>query len=114
MDAQQMIARRIGRELRNGMLVNLGIGIPTTVANYVPANVHVHFQSENGLIGTGPVAEQGMIQVRLTDAGGRPVTALRGACAFYSAMSLGLMRGGHMDIKDLGALQVKKRGLHEN
>jgi acetate CoA/acetoacetate CoA-transferase beta subunit len=114
MDAQQIIARRIARELRNGMLVNLGIGIPTQVANYVPAGVHVFFQSENGLIGTGPVAEQGFVQARLTDAGGRPVTALPGACAFDSAMSFGLIRGGHLDMTVLGGLQVDQRGMLAN
>jgi acetate CoA/acetoacetate CoA-transferase beta subunit len=114
MDPQTIIAKRIGRELRDGMLVNLGIGIPTQVANYVPAGMHVFFQSENGLIGTGPVAEQGRIQTRLTDAGGRPVTALPGACAFDSAMSFGLIRGGHLDMTVLGALQVDERGLLAN
>jgi acetate CoA/acetoacetate CoA-transferase beta subunit len=114
MDAQTIIAKRIARELRPGMLVNLGIGIPTQVANYVPAGVHVYFQSENGLIGTGPVAEQGLAQTRLTDAGGRPVTALPGACAFDSAMSFGLIRGGHLDMTVLGALQVDERGLLAN
>ena len=76
MDAQEIIARRIARELKTGMLVNLGIGIPTMVANYVPDNVKIFFQSENGLIGTGPIPEQGMGHRLLTDAGGRPVTAL--------------------------------------
>ena len=114
MDAQTIIAKRIARELRPGMLVNLGIGIPTQVANYVPSGVHVFFQSENGLIGTGPVAEQGLTQARLTDAGGRPVTALPGACAFDSAMSFGLIRGGHLDMTVLGALQVDQRGLLAN
>ena len=114
MDAQTIIAKRIGRELRPGMLVNLGIGIPTQVANYVPAGVSVFFQSENGLIGTGPVADQGFTQARLTDAGGRPVTALPGACAFDSAMSFGLIRGGHLDMTVLGALQVDQRGLLAN
>jgi acetate CoA/acetoacetate CoA-transferase beta subunit len=114
MDAQEIIARRIARELRNGMLVNLGIGIPTQVANYVPADVHVFFQSENGLIGTGPVAEQGFVQARLTDAGGRPVSALPGACVFDSAMSFGLIRGGHVDMTVLGALQVDQCGLLAN
>ena len=73
------------------MLVNLGIGIPTLVANYVPAGIHVFFQSENGLIGTGPVPEQGMALAMLTDAGGRPVTALPGASSFDSAMSFALI-----------------------
>ena len=68
MDAQTIIAKRIARELRAGMLVNLGIGIPTKVANFVPAGVQVFFQSENGLIGTGAVPEQGLVQARLTDA----------------------------------------------
>ena len=110
MDPQTLIAKRIARELRTGMLVNLGIGIPTLVSNYVPSGVHVYFQSENGLIGTGPVAEQGFAQARLTDAGGRPVTALPGACAFDSAMSFGLIRGGHLDMTVLGGLQVDERG----
>ena len=110
MDAQTVIAKRIAQELRTGMLVNLGIGIPTQVANYVPAGVHVFFQSENGLIGTGPVPEEGMTQPRLTDAGGRPVTALPGACAFDSAMSFGLIRGGHLDLTVLGGLQVDATG----
>jgi acetate CoA/acetoacetate CoA-transferase beta subunit len=114
MDAQTIIAKRIARELREGMLVNLGIGIPTQVANYVPAGMHVFFQSENGLIGTGPVAEEGRIQARLTDAGGRPVTALPGASAFDSAMSFGLIRGGHLDMTVLGALQVDQHGMLAN
>jgi len=114
MDAQTVIAKRIARELREGMLVNLGIGIPTLVANYVPAGMRVYFQSENGLIGTGPVPQEGLAQARLTDAGGRPVTALPGACAFDSAMSFGLIRGGHLDMTVLGALQVDQHGLLAN
>jgi acetate CoA/acetoacetate CoA-transferase beta subunit len=114
MDGQTVIAKRIARELREGMLVNLGIGIPTLVANYVPAGMRVYFQSENGLIGTGPVPQEGLAQARLTDAGGRPVTALPGACAFDSAMSFGLIRGGHLDMTVLGALQVDQHGLLAN
>ena len=114
MDAQEIIARRIARELKTGMLVNLGIGIPTMVANYVPHDVKIFFQSENGLIGTGPIPEQGMGHRLLTDAGGRPVTALPGACTFDSAMSFGLIRGGHVDITVLGALQVDAHGLLAN
>ncbi|WP_336491887.1 3-oxoacid CoA-transferase subunit B [Methylobacterium nigriterrae] len=110
MDPQIVIAQRIAHELRDGMLVNLGIGIPTLVANYVPAGVHVFFQSENGLIGTGPVPEQGMALRWLTDAGGKPVTALPGASAFDSAMSFGLIRGGHLDLTVLGGLQVDQHG----
>lgn len=114
MDAQKLIARRIARELRTGMLVNLGIGIPTLVANYVPTDIHVFFQSENGLIGTGPIPEAGMAHPTLTDAGGRPVTALPGACTFDSAISFGLIRGGHVDMTVLGGLQVDRRGLLAN
>jgi acetate CoA/acetoacetate CoA-transferase beta subunit len=110
MDAQTVIAKRIAQELRAGMLVNLGIGIPTLVANYVVDGMHVFFQSENGLIGTGPVPEEGLTQKRLTDAGGRPVSALPGACAFDSAMSFGLIRGGHLDMTVLGGLQVDETG----
>jgi len=110
MDPQTLIASRIARELRDGMLVNLGIGIPTLVANYVPADVHIHFQSENGLIGTGPIPQDGLAQARLTDAGGRPVTAIPGACTFDSAMSFGLIRGGHVDLTVLGGLQVDEQG----
>jgi acetate CoA/acetoacetate CoA-transferase beta subunit len=114
MDPQTIIAKRIAQELRSGMLVNLGIGIPTMVANYVPANVHVFFQSENGLIGTGPIPEEGMAHPTLTDAGGQPVTALPGACTFDSAVSFGLIRGGHVDVTVLGGLQVDQSGLLAN
>jgi acetate CoA/acetoacetate CoA-transferase beta subunit len=114
MDAQTIIAKRIARELKTGMLVNLGIGIPTKVANFIPEDVKVFFQSENGLIGTGPIPEEGMAHPLLTDAGGNPVTALPGACIFDSAMSFGLIRGGHVDVTVLGALQVDGRGLLAN
>ena len=114
MDPQTIIAQRIARELRDGMLVNLGIGIPTFVANFVPEGIHVFFQSENGLIGTGPIPEPGMALPWLTDAGGRPVTALPGASTFDSAMSFGLIRGGHVDLTVLGGLQVDQHGLLAN
>src|SRR5215203_4400993 len=114
MDPQTIIARRIARELRDGILVNLGIGIPTLVANYVPKGIHVFFQSENGLIGTGPIPEPGMALPWLTDAGGRPVTALPGASTFDSAMSFGLIRGGHLDVTVLGGLQVDQQGRLAN
>jgi acetate CoA/acetoacetate CoA-transferase beta subunit len=110
MEAQAVIARRIAHELKPGMLVNLGIGIPTLVANYLPEGMHVFFQSENGLIGTGTPPEEGMAHPTLTDAGGRPVTALPGACTFDSAMSFGLIRGGHLDLTVLGGLQVDQEG----
>ena len=109
MDAQTIIAKRIAQELRDGMLVNLGIGIPTLVAKYVPAGLHLYFQSENGLIGTA-AAVDGMSHPLLTDAGGRPVGALPGACTFDSATSFGLIRGGHLDLTVLGALQVDGAG----
>src|SRR5689334_23466371 len=114
MDAQTIIARRIALELRPGMLVNLGIGIPTLVANYLPPGIHVFFQSENGLIGTGAPPEEGMTHPSLTDAGGRPVTALPGASTFDSAMSFGLIRGGHVDLTVLGGLQVDQEGQLAN
>ena len=110
MEAQTLIARRIAQELHSGMLVNLGIGIPTLVANYVPPGIEVFFQSENGLIGTGRVPADGMAHPTLTDAAGRPVTALPGASAFDSAMSFGLIRGGHLDMTILGGLQVDEGG----
>jgi len=114
MDAQTIIARRIARELHAGMLVNLGIGIPTLVANYLQPGVNVFFQSENGLIGTGPIPEEGMAHPMLTDAGGSPVSALPGACTFDSAMSFGLIRGGHVDVTVLGGLQVDAAGQLAN
>jgi acetate CoA/acetoacetate CoA-transferase beta subunit len=110
MDALAIIGRRIASELRSGMLVNLGVGIPTLVANYVPPGVQVFFQSENGLIGTGPIPEEGMAHATLTDAAGQPVTALPGACTFDSATSFGLIRGGHLDMTVLGGLQVDEQG----
>src|SRR3954471_16148378 len=114
MDAPTIIARRVAQELRTGNLVNLGIGIPSLVANFVPAGMHVFFQSENGLIGTGPIPEQGTALPFLTDAGGQPVTALPGACTFDSAMSFALIRGGHVDLTVLGGLQVDAGGLLAN
>ena len=110
MDAQTIIAKRIARELHSGMLVNLEIGIPTLVANYVPKDVNVFFQSENGLIGTGPIPEEGMTDPTLTDAAGHPVSALPGASTFDSAISFGLIRGGHLDMAILGGLQVDGQG----
>ena len=110
MDPQAIIAKRVALELRPGNLINLGIGIPTLVANYVAPGLNVFFQSENGLIGTGPIPEQGMAHPLLTDAGGRPISALPGASTFDSAMSFALIRGGHVDITILGGLQVDAKG----
>jgi acetate CoA/acetoacetate CoA-transferase beta subunit len=92
------------------MLVNLGFGIPTLVASHVPKDVRVFFQSENGLIGTGPIPEEGMTHPTLTDAAGHPVSALPGASTFDSAVSFGLIRGGHVDMTVLGGLQVDSEG----
>jgi acetate CoA/acetoacetate CoA-transferase beta subunit len=114
MEPQTIIVRRIARELKPGMLINLGIGIPTLVAKYLPEGISVFFQSENGLIGTGAPPEEGMAHPMLTDAGGKPVTALPGACIFDSAMSFGLIRGGHVDLTVLGGLQVDETGLLAN
>jgi acetate CoA/acetoacetate CoA-transferase beta subunit len=114
MQPQEIIARRIARELSTGMLVNLGIGIPTQVAHYLPAGLHVFFQSENGLIGTGAPPAEGMAHPTLCDAAGQPVTALPGASTFDSAMSFGLIRGGHLDLTVLGGLQVDQEGYLAN
>src|SRR6201985_1295583 len=110
MDAQTIIAKRVAQELRPGNLVTLGIGLPTLVANFVPEGMDVFFQSENGLIGTGPIPEQGMAHPLLTDAGGRPISALPGASTFDSSMSFALIRGGHVDLTVLGGLQVDAEG----
>src|SRR3954454_2765421 len=110
MDPQTIIARRVAQELRTGDLVNLGIGIPTLVANYLPPDLKVFFQSENGLIGTGPIPEQGLAHPLLTDAGGRPISALPGACTFDSALPFALSCGGHVDVTVLGGLQVDGHG----
>ena len=112
MEPQEIIARRIAQELKSGMLVNLGIGIPTLVANFLPDGAQVFFQSENGLIGTGAIPAEGMAHPMLTDAAGHPVTALPGASTFDSAMSFGLIRGGHVDVTVLGGLQVDQAGWY--
>jgi acetate CoA/acetoacetate CoA-transferase beta subunit len=114
MDDKERIARRVAREMRNGQLVNLGIGLPTLVAQYLPAGVNVFFQSENGLVGMLPLPEEGFAWADLTDAGGRPVGAGPGACAVDSAMSFGLIRGGHLDVTVLGGLQVDEAGRLAN
>lgn len=114
MDAKTVIVKRVALELRDGMLVNLGIGLPTEVANHVPAGMTVFFQSENGLIGMGARPPEGMEDVSLTDAGGGFVSALPGAVAFDSALSFGLIRGGHLDMTVLGGLQVDARGRLAN
>lgn len=112
--AQELICRRVALELHDGMLVNLGIGMPTMVAGFVPDTVTVFFQSENGIIGMGARPPEGMEDPHLSDAGGAPITALPGAAAFDSAFSFGLIRGGHLDVTVLGALQIDERSLLAN
>jgi len=110
MDAKELIARRVAQEVKAGTLVNLGIGLPSLVANYVPADRGVFFQAENGVIGLGARPPEGMEDDHLTDAGGGFVTAVPGAASIDSAMSFGLIRGGHLDMTVLGGLQVDESG----
>lgn len=114
MDAKELIARRIALELKSGSLVNLGIGLPTTVANYLSPGAVIFFQSENGLIGMEPLREFGMEDEYLTDAGGSFIGAVPGACSFDSCFSFGLIRGGHLDVTVLGGLEVDEGGLLAN
>lgn len=109
-DARERIARRVARELHKGDLVNLGIGLPTLVANYVDEDLGVIFQSENGLVGLGPMPDNTHIDADLTNAGGQPVTAVPGAAFFDSALSFAIIRGGHVDATVLGALEVDQQG----
>ncbi|MEM1431027.1 MAG: 3-oxoacid CoA-transferase subunit B [Pseudomonadota bacterium] len=110
MDAKELIARRVAQEIAPGMLVNLGIGLPSLVANCVPSERGVFFQAENGVIGLGARPPEGMEDPNLTDAGGGFVTAVPGAASIDSAMSFGLIRGGHLDMTVLGGLQVDAAG----
>jgi acetate CoA/acetoacetate CoA-transferase beta subunit len=114
MDAKELIARRVALELRSGDLVNLGIGLPTTVANYLPPGVEVWFQSENGLIGMQALPAEGLEDESLTDAGAGYVGAIPGACSLDSCMSFGVIRGGHLDVTVLGGLQVDEAGRLAN
>jgi acetate CoA/acetoacetate CoA-transferase beta subunit len=110
MDAKNFIAKRVARELRDGDVVNLGIGLPTLVANYLPEGVHITLQAENGILGTGPAAEPGKEDPEIINAGGFPITVLPGASFFDSAVSFDIIRGGHVDVTILGALQVDEKG----
>lgn len=114
MDAKELIARRIALELKDGDLVNLGIGMPTMVASYVPAGINVFFQAENGLIGMEPLPEPGLVDEYLSDPGGSFIGAVPGACSFDSCTSFGLIRGGHLDVTVLGGLEVDEKGLLSN
>ncbi len=107
---RELIAVRVARELRDGMVVNLGIGLPTLVANYVPEGVSVWFQAENGILGYGGIAPDGQFDQDLINAGGQPVTLRPGASFFHSADSFAMIRGGHIDLTVLGGLQVSERG----
>lgn len=107
---KEFIVKRVAKELEDGDVVNLGIGMPTMVANYVPEGLNVSFQSENGFIGLGPVPEEGKEDAHIVNAGGQPVTILPGGVFFDSATSFGIIRGGHVDITVLGALQVAQNG----
>lgn len=114
MDDKTLIAMRVAQELRPGYLVNLGIGLPTRVAALVPRDANIFFQSENGIVGMQAVPEEGLEADDLTDAGGSPISALPGAATFDSAMSFGLIRGGHLDVTVLGGLQVDRKGCLAN
>lgn len=113
MDAKEtraFIAKRVAKEMKDGFVVNLGIGLPTEVANYLPTDIHITFQSENGILGVGPAPETGKEDPDYVNAGRNPITVLPGAAFFASDISFGIIRGGHVDATVLGALQVDEEG----
>lgn len=110
MDSKNLIAKRVAKELHQGDVVNLGIGIPTLVANHLPQGIEIVFQSENGLLGSGPAPLPGQEDTDITNAGGFPITVVPGASYFDSATSFAIIRGGHVDVTVLGALQVDEQG----
>lgn len=107
---RETIARRAAKELHDGYVVNLGIGLPTMIPNYLPEDVKVTIHSENGLLGLGPRPAAGEEDYEYTDAGGQCITSTPGASSFNSAYSFGLVRGGHVDVTILGALQTDEKG----
>jgi len=110
MDVREIIARRAAKELRDGFYVNLGIGIPTMVSNYVASDIEVTLQSENGMLGVGPYPFEGEEDGDLINAGKETVTEMRGTCYFSSADSFAMIRGGHIDLSILGAMEVDNDG----
>ena len=110
MDKRELIAKRVAKELKDGDVVNLGIGMPTMVANYIPEDVHVMLEAENGILGVGPNAGEGKESPNCIDAGGNYVTTVKGASFFDSSFSFGIIRGGHVDVTVLGALEVDSEG----
>lgn len=112
--SREQIAQRIAREIEDGFVVNLGIGIPTLVANYIPENISIMLQSENGLLGLGPFPTSSQIDADLINAGKQTVTVVDGASFFDSAESFAMIRGGHIDLTVLGAMQVDCNGSIAN